>query len=252
VKTKLSNKLELQTFAGKTIQAYKDQAAKAGIVLRAPSDVTESGDFPRRIYDSLRHFRRNIAITQNHRKVVTSIHRQLVSERDDKGRPTKKEYIFYKGYYSGTTHKGEEYHANYEIGKYEKPKIVPNSNIRYNPKTGEPIGNEKMLGGPETVYTIEVPKSKTERKKLIDEIIGDNFPEEIKYYFDNEDEPLGRSDNTFTYSEFCDDTIEELRKKSFQGGGSLTPGIWRDNDGKLRDKFGQVLTPESGNKGAYQ
>jgi hypothetical protein len=247
-----ANKLELETFAGKSIQAYKDQAAKAGLVLRAPSDVTESGDFPRSIYDSLRHFRRNIAITQNHRKVVTSLHRSLVSERDDKGRPTKKEYLTYLGYYSGTTHKGEEYHANFLIGKYEKPKIVPNGNLTYDPKTGEPKGNEKMLGGPETVYTIEVPKSKTERKKLIDEIIGDNFPEEIKYYFDNEDEPLGRSDSTFTYSEFCDDTIEELRKKSFQGGGSLTPGIWRDNDGKLRDKFGQLLTPESGNKGAYQ
>ena len=43
-----------------------------------------------------------------------------------------------------------------------------------------------------------------------------------------------------------------MRKMSFQGGGSLTPGIWRDNDGKLRDKFGQLLTPENGNKGAYQ
>lgn len=247
-----ANKLELETFAGKSIQAYKEQAAKAGLVLRAPSDISDTGDFPRRIYDSLRHFRRNIAITQDHKKVVTHMHRQLVSTRDEKNRPTKKEFLTYQGYYSGTTHKGEEYHANFEIGRYEKPKIVPNSNIRYNPKTGEAIGNEKALGGPETVYTIEVPKSKTERKKLIDEIIGDNFPEEIKYYFDNEDEPVGRSDPTFTYSEFCDDTIEELRKKSYQGGGGLTPGIWRDNDGKLRDKFGQLVTSEKGNKVAYQ
>jgi hypothetical protein len=157
------------------------------------------------------------------------------------------------GYYSGTTHKGEEHHANFLIGKYEYPKIVPNGNLTYDPKTGEPKGNEKMLGAPETVYTIEVPKSKTERKKLIDEIIGeDNFPEEIKYYFDNEGEALGRSDPTFSYDDFVNSTIEELRKMSFQGGGSLTPGIWRDNDGKLRDKFGQVLTPESGNKVAYQ
>jgi hypothetical protein len=39
---------------------------------------------------------------------------------------------------------------------------------------------------------------------------------------------------------------------SFKGGGSLTPGIYRDNDGKLRDKFGQLVTPSSGNKAAYQ
>ena len=57
-------------------------------------------------------------------------------------------------------------------------------------KTGDPIGNEKILSGVETVYEIEVPKSKIERKKLIDEIIGDNIPEEILYYFNNEDEPI--------------------------------------------------------------
>lgn len=247
-----ANKLELETFAGKSIQAWKDQAAKAGLVLRAPADVTDTGDYPPRIYSQLRYFRRNIAITQNHKKIVKSIHRKLVSTRDDKGRPTKKEYITYLGYYSGTTHKGEEYHANFEIGRYEIPKIISNPNLTYNQRTGEPIGPEKALSGSETVYTIEVPKTKEGRKKLIDSIIGENFPEEVKYYFNNEGEALGRSDPTFSYDDFVNCTIEELRKLSFQGGGSLTPGIWRDNDGKLRDKFGQLLTPESGNKVAYQ
>ena len=237
-----ANKLELETFAGRSIQAYKEQAAKAGLVLRAPSTETDTGDFPRSIYDSLRHFRRNIAITQNHKKVVTSMHRQLVSERNDKGRPTKKEYLTYKGHYTGTTHKGEEYQANFEIGRYEKPKIAHNSNLRYDPKTGDPIGNEKILSGSETVYTIEVPKTKEARKKLIDSIIGeDNFPEDIKYYFDNEGEALGRSDSTFSYDDFCNYSIEELRDLSYKGGGSLTPGIWRSADGKLHDRAGNLI-----------
>ena len=250
----MSTKLELETFAGKSIQAWKDQAAKAGLVLRAPADKTDSGDFPENIYSLLRRFRRNIAITKDHKKIVTHIHRQLVSTRDEKGQPIKKEYLTYLGYYSGITHKGEEYHADFEIGKYQRPKIVHNGNLRYDPKTGDPIGSEKILSGQETVWTIEVPKSKTERKKLIDEIIGDNFPEEIKYYYKSNDknEPLPRRDDTFSYDEFVNCTIEELRKLSFHGGGSKTPGIWRDNDGKLRDKFGQLLTPVSGNKEAYQ
>ena len=42
----MSTELELGTFAGKTIQSWKDQATKAGLVLRAPSDATDSGDFP--------------------------------------------------------------------------------------------------------------------------------------------------------------------------------------------------------------
>lgn len=249
----MSTKLESETFAGKSIQAWKDQAAKAGLVLRAPQDTTDSGDFPDRIYSSLKHFRRNIAITKDHKKIVTHMARQLISQRDEKGRPIKKEFLTYTGYYSGITHKGEEYHANFEIGKYQRPKIVHNGDIRYDPKTGDPIGSEKILSGQETVWEIEVPKSKTERKKLIDEIIGDNFPEEIHYYYKSTaDEALPRRDSTFSYDDFVNYSIEEMRKMSFQGGGSKTPGIWRDNDGKLRDKFGQLLTPASGNKEAYQ
>ncbi len=81
--------------------------------------------------------------------------------------------------------------------------------------------------------------------------IGDNFPEEIKHYFKGHDE-LARRDTTFSYDDFVNYSIEELRKLSFQGGGSKTPGIWRDKDGKLRDKFGQLINPQSGNKEAYQ
>jgi hypothetical protein len=249
-----NTKLELETWCVKSFQAWKDAAREAGIVLRAPREA-DSGGYPPRIYAQLRRFRRNLAITSNHKQVVESMARRLVTVRDEKTkRPTKKEYLTYQGYYSGITHRGEEHHADFEIGKYDRPKIVHNSNLRYDPKTGEPIGNEKILSGQETIFTIEVPKSKTERKKLIDEIIGDNYPENIHYYYvsNSLDEPMPRRDSTFSYDDFVNCSIEELRKLSFQGGGSKTPGIWRDKDNKLRDKFGQLLTPESGNKEAYQ
>ena len=244
-------KLELETFAGASIKAWDEAAREAGLVLRKPSDTTDTGDYPPRIYDQLRRFRRNIAITNNHKKVVTTMTRQIVNTRDNKGRPTKKEYLTYQGWYAGTTHKGEPHNADFEIGKYQKPRVVYNSNLRYDPKTGEPIGLEKILSGRDTIYTIEVPKSKIERKKLIDDIIGDNFSEGIKYYFKSYDE-LARRDSTFSYEDFVSNSIEDLRKMSFQGGGSLTPGIWRDKDNQLRDKFGQLLSPEQGNKEAYQ
>jgi hypothetical protein len=67
------------------------------------------------------------------------------------------------GEFRAINHRGIEYGAGFEIGKFQKPKIVPNSNLTYNQKTGEPIGNEKILAGQQTVYTIEVPKSKQER-----------------------------------------------------------------------------------------
>ena len=248
----MSTKLEQDTFAGATIQSWKDQATKAGLVLRAPSDKTDSGDFPDNVYGQLRRFRRIISKSKGEpKKIITHMARQQVNTRDDKGKPTKKEYLTYSGYYEVTDHRGVPDHANLEVGKYERPKIVANDNRKYNRDTGEPIGPEFIFSGQETIYTIEVPKSKTERKKLIDEIIGDNEPESIKYYFKSYDE-LARRDSTFSYSNFVNCSIEELRKLSFQGGGDKTPGIWRDNDGKLRDKFGQLLTPESGNKEAYQ
>ena len=70
-------KLELETSAGKTIQAYKDQAAKAGLVLQSKDEGQDSGDFPDKPYFSLRRFRRTMAITKGEpKKVVTSMHRQ--------------------------------------------------------------------------------------------------------------------------------------------------------------------------------
>jgi len=250
----MSTKLESETFAGKTFQSWKDQAAKAGLVLRAPDGINPGG-FPENIWSQIRLFRRNIAITKDHKKIITNMSRQLVTIKDEKGRPTKKEFLTYQGYWSGKTYKGEEYQANFEIGKYMKPKIVHNGNIRYDPKTGDPIGNEKTLSGQEIVYEIEVPKSKTERKRLVDEIIGDNsFPEQIHYYYKSgdSDEPMPRRDPTFSYDDFVNYSIEELRNLSFKGGGSLTPGIWRDNDGKLRDKFGQLVSNAETGKGGYQ
>jgi hypothetical protein len=248
----MSTKLETETFAGATIQSWKDQAKKAGLVLRAPSDVTDSGDFPDNIYGQLRRFRKIISKSKGEpKKIITHMTRQLVNTRDDNGHLVKKEYLTYQGYYEVKDHRGVPYHANLEVGKYDKPKVVANPSRKFNPDTGEPIGPEFIFSGQETIYTIELPKSKTERKKLIDEIIGDNFPEEIKYYFKSHDE-LSRRDPTFSYDDFVNCSIEEMRKMSFQCGGSKTPGIWRDNEGKLRDKFGQLISPESGNKEVYQ
>ncbi|HSA73331.1 MAG TPA: hypothetical protein VLD84_05185 [Nitrososphaeraceae archaeon] len=131
----MSTKLESETFAGKSMQAWREASNQAGSVLRAP-EALDSGDYPQDIYSSLRLFRRNIAITKNHKKIITTMSRQLVTIKDDRGKPRKVEYLTYQGYYAGTTHKGQEFHSNFEIGKYKRPKIVPNDNIRYDPKTG--------------------------------------------------------------------------------------------------------------------
>lgn len=82
--------------------------------------------------------------------------------------------MWYTGDFRAANHRGIGYGAGFEIGKYDKPKIVPNGKLTFNPKTGEPEGPEKRLSGQETVYEIQVPKSKEARRKLIDSIISDN------------------------------------------------------------------------------
>jgi hypothetical protein len=233
------SKLETETSAAKTIQAYKDAASQIGLVLK-PGDGIDNGDFPRHAYTNLRYIRRVNAIGQEHRKIIKTISRALVTQRDDKGKFTKKEVLWYTGDFKATNHRGIEYGAGFEIGKYSRPKIVPNSNLTYNQKTGEPIGNEKILSGQETIYTIDVPKTKEARKKLLDSIINDNENHEsaILYYCRELDQNNYEQyrDGSFTYSDFVNCSIEELRDMSQKGAGSKASPYYKDKEGNLKYK----------------
>lgn len=48
----MSTKLETETSAAKTIQAYKDAASKIGLELE-PGNGIDNGDFPRHAYTNL-------------------------------------------------------------------------------------------------------------------------------------------------------------------------------------------------------
>ena len=251
----MSTKIETETYAGKSIQAWRDQATKAGLVLREPSDKTDSGGYPDKIYFTLRRFRRNIAITKDHKKIITNMSRQLVTQRDDKGKTTKKEYLTYSGYYSGTTHKGEKYDAYFVIGKYQRPEIVHNGNMTYDPRTGDPIGNEKILGSAQTIYEIECPKTKEARKKLIDSIlVEDNHPDNVLYYVrhltDNNHE--ASRDSTFSYEEFVNLSPQELIDTSQKGAGSKSSPYYKDKDGQLRYKKTDAPVTSKSNEEVYQ
>lgn len=55
------SKLETETSAAKTIQAYKDAASQIRLALK-PLAGLESGDFPRHTYTNLRYIRRVNAV----------------------------------------------------------------------------------------------------------------------------------------------------------------------------------------------
>jgi hypothetical protein len=248
-------KLETETSAFKTIEAYKSAASEIGLNLK-PGDGLDSGDYPRHAYTNLRYIRRVNAIGKEHRKIIKTISRPLVTQRDDKGKFTKNEVLWYTGDFRVANHKGIEYGAHFEIGKYQKPKIVPNSNLTYNPKTGEPLGSEKILSGQETVFEIEVPKSKEARKKLLDSIISDNDNHEsaiLSYYRElNQNNYEQYRDGSFTYYDFVNCSIDELREMSQKGAGSKSSQYYKDKDGNLKYKKTDTLVTSTSKKAVYQ
>jgi hypothetical protein len=135
-------------------------------------------------------------------------------------------------------YRGVPYAAEFEIGKYHKPNVVTTIGQRYHQETGQPLLSEKILSGQKLIYDTETEITDKNRKKLIDSIIGDNHPESIRFYY----QELGvgnleqKSDETFSYEDFVNLSIQETRNLSAKSGGSRTPGYHRDKDGKLRDK----------------
>lgn len=69
------------------------------------------------------------------------------------------------------------------------------------------------------------------------------YPSEIQCYYKElgPGNVGGKRDGTFTYEDFINHSIEELREMSAKGGGSKNPGYYRDADGVMRDRSGKKI-----------
>lgn len=231
------------TWAYKTIQAWKKKATEAGLVLEFPDD------FPNDAAGQLEGLRRIDELTDLKKgpveKTVTHLFRQLVHSRDSNNRPTSKECIYTQGQFNVLDYRGAPYGYEYKEGVYQEPNVVINTSRRYDQNTGKPIGNDKVLSGQRNVFWIELPKEKAARKKFIDNIIEttNSIKETIQYYYQDlgEHNFANKSDATFSYDEFVNCSIEELKDLSARGTGSKGTGYWRDNEGRLHDKDGNKI-----------
>jgi hypothetical protein len=84
------------------------------------------------------------------------------------------------------------------------------------------------------------------RKKIIDQIIeqGNTWPENIRWYYVElqENNTQHHRDATYTYDDFVNKSIDEIRNMSHKSGGSKSPGYYRDpKDGKLKDRDGNLV-----------
>jgi hypothetical protein len=228
-----------KTRAYKTIQARKEAAAEAGIVLEYSKD---SEDFPNTEMNQLERLK-ELSAKGNGKMdiVVTRMSRQSVRSVDEKGKPVTKEYLTYGGEVRITTYDGVPYSQEFEVGRYSKPNVVSNPDQIYDQRTRQPLKPEKILSGRKMIFDLGITDKN--RKKTVDEIIGigeNNYAENISFYYNE----LGagnyeqKSDNTFSYDDFVNCSIAELRNMSSKGGGSRSPGYWRDREGKLHTRGG--------------
>jgi hypothetical protein len=134
-----------KTRAYKTIQARKEAAAEAGIVLEYSKD---SEDFPNTEMNQLERLK-ELSAKGNGKMdiVVTRMSRQSVRSVDEKGKPVTKEYLTYGGEVRITTYDGVPYSQEFEVGRYSKPNVVSNPDQIYDQRTRQPLKPEKILSG---------------------------------------------------------------------------------------------------------
>ncbi|MDW0199752.1 MAG: hypothetical protein QN778_04170 [Nitrososphaeraceae archaeon] len=241
-KTKVWNNVDYtNTEAYRTIQAWKQAATEAGLALEFPDD------FPNSPASQLQRLRELDAMSKGEvKKTVTKMARLLYHSTEN-GKVVAKECLTVGGQFYITDFRKIPYSIEYDEGKYYKPNVVGNSNQKFNPDTGEPIGNSKLLAGQKLVYDLELPKDKAARKKFIDQIIestGSDKDSIIYYYTQlNNTNMREKRDNSYSYEDFVNCSIEEMKDMNNRGGGSKGTGYWRDKDNKLRDKDGNLLSP---------
>lgn len=184
-------------------------------------------------------------------KVISTLSRQIIRQADDKGRLVPKECLTIMGEFKGFDFADMEQSMTFYEGWFKKPTMgkVYKTGKRFDSETGEDLGKIDVRGPPVFEYFYELPKDAAKRKKYIDNIIEQahgTFPEDIKYYYKEigaGNSPLGgaKRDDTFTYDDFVNCSIEEMRNLSARGGGGKNPGYWRNAEGKLMDKQGNPV-----------
>jgi hypothetical protein len=223
------------TWAAKTIKSRKDAGNKVG-----DKHALEPDNFPNDAKGQLDHLRQIAALPGKEQITIRNMTRQVVRERDSKGRLVPHEYLTYRAEFRKENAKGVPYATDFEVGKYNESLTVPNPNQRYDSKTGQALESEEIVSGQKPVYFIELTDKN--RKQTIDKIIdidSSNYPENIQFYYKDTDR--GFRDPTFTYDDFVSKSIDELKDLSYKGGGSKTPGFWRDKDGVLRNRDGSPV-----------
>jgi hypothetical protein len=224
----------------RTIQAYKEEFAKKGLV------PTSEDDYPQEDFHMVakqKNFDSLVDPSQGIRKIIESMVRQPITVFNKQGKPEIKDALYYNGYWYGTSKRGEDLGAPFREGYFKKPKlsfVYTDTTAPYDSKTGERRGSYKTVGNIIEHY-IFLSEDKKERRKQLEDIISNatgtytgNLENHRLHYRNpsaNNDHSGGHG-GSFTWNQFCDLSIEELgeaQNKNYYKEKST--GILKDRTG---------------------
>jgi len=184
------------------------------------------------------------------RKVITNISRQNIQRQDKEGRIYKQEVLTYFGDWIGVDWAGNDIRVNFMEGWYKKPKtkFVPSDSD--NPQARDKFGNRLgtvQITSQTNEYGLEVPNDLKGRKdfikKILDSSIG-TFSENIKYYWKRVGPSNTGSMNRcgqYSYDQFVNSSLDDMERLANQKGGPRGDALWKDENNKIRDKYGHIV-----------
>jgi hypothetical protein len=224
----------------RSLAAYKEEYAKKGLV------ITKEEEYPREEFHTIakqKAFDFSVDPTQGIKKVIGSMVRQPVTIFNKQGKPEVKDALYYRGYWYGSSKRGEDLGAPFIEGWYKKPKIsftYSSATEPYDPKTGERRGTYQATGFTYEHYIL-LSEDKKERRKQLEVIIskatgtytGNLANGHLAYRNPSpNNDHSGMHGGSFTWDLFCDLSIEQL-------GELQNKNYYKDDAGIIRDKTGQ-------------
>jgi hypothetical protein len=247
---KIENERELRKISGKaqhieintrTIDAYKEEFAKKGLV------ITKEEEYPQEDFHLVakqKRFDGLVDPSQGIRKVIESMIRQPVTIFDKNGKPETKDALYYSGYWYGVDKRGIEIGAPFREGYYKKPKLSFIAlNTGFTKQDYDEQGVRRGEYKPSTFtyeHYIYLPEDKKERRKILEDIVSKatgTFTGNLSNGHLSYRNPSPNNDHSgvhgglINWDNFCDLSIEQL-------GELQNKNYFTDDNNILRDKDG--------------
>jgi hypothetical protein len=165
---KIAGKAQHIEINERTIEAYKDEFRKKGLVITREEHYDQEHFH---LVAKQKNFDALVDPKQGIRKVIQSMIRQPITIFSKDGKPEVKDALYYNGYYYGQDKRGNDLGAPFHFGSFKVPKMsftYTNPTAPYDPKTGERRGQYKVSGHSYEHYIFLSADQKERRKQLED------------------------------------------------------------------------------------